>query len=137
MSWGIQMPFYTFRTPAVAAALAFSTTAALADAKDFRFDLVSDSHNVGSGAIVEVSLTDLRTNMAVEGAVIFAIRLDMAPDGMEMMTTSVAEAPADQPGHYRFASDLSMAGNWRLSLAAKVQGEMETVSTEIEFAVAP
>jgi len=109
----------------------------LAGAEDYRFDLVSTDHSVGSGAILEVRLTDLRTGKPVEGAVIYATRMDMAPDGMEMMTTPVTAMPSDVPGNYRFATDLTMAGGWRFSVAAKVQGEPETVSAEIELQAGP
>lgn len=114
-----------------------STGAALADANDYQFDLVSTDHRVGSGAIIEIRLVDLRTSAAVEGAVIYATRLDMAPDGMEVMTTPVTSMPADVPGHYRFATDLTMAGGWRFSVAAKVQGEPETIAAEIVLRAEP
>ena len=88
-------------------------------------------------AIVEVSLTDLRTGTPVEGAVIFATRMDMAPDGMETMTSPVTAMSAETPGNYRFATDITMAGGWRFSIAAKVQGEEETVETQIELKATP
>ena len=118
-------------------ALALSATTAFGGSEDFRFELVSTDHRVGLGAIVEVSLTDLRTNTPVEGAVIFATRMDMAPDGMETMTTPVTAMPAETPGNYRFATDITMAGGWRFSIAAKVQGEAETVDAQIELDAAP
>jgi hypothetical protein len=120
-----------------ALALALSTSSALADATDYRFDLVSTDHQVGSGAILEVRLTDLRTGTPVEGAVIYATRMDMAPDGMATMTSPVTAMPSDVPGTYRFATDLTMAGGWRFWVAAKVQGESETVSAEIELRAEP
>lgn len=121
------------------AALLFSIFAspALAGTVDYRFDLVSTDHRVGTGTIVEVRLTDLRTGAPVAGAVIFATRMDMAPDGMETMTTPITAMPAEAPGQYRFAADLVMAGGWRFSIAAKVQGEPETVSAEIELRAEP
>ena len=57
--------------------------------------------------------------------------MDMAPDGMETMTTPVTLLPTEAPGMYRFATDLTMAGNWRFSVAVKVQGEPETVEAEL------
>ena len=78
-----------FRIRCAALALALSSTTAYGGAEDFRFELVSTDHRVGSGAIVEVSLTDLRTGTPVEGAVIFATRMDMAPDGMETKLRSI------------------------------------------------
>ncbi len=120
-----------------ALALAVSSSTALSGAKDYRFDLISTDHRVGSGVILEVLLTDLRTGAPVEGAVIFATRMDMAPDGMESMTSPVTAMPSDLPGTYRFATDLTMAGGWRFSVAAKVQGEPETVSARIELGAKP
>lgn len=125
------------RLRGAALALSLTAAAALAGAEDFRFDLVSTDHRVGSGAILEVRLTDLRTGAPVEGAVIYATRMDMAPDGMATMTTPVTAVPSDVPGTYRFATDLVMAGGWRFSVAAKVQGEAETVSAEIELRAEP
>ena len=81
--------------------------------------------------IVSVRLIDKRTGNAVPDAVIFATRMDMAPDGMETMTTPVTLLPTEAPGLYRFASDLTMAGNWRFSVAVKVQGEAETLEAEL------
>ncbi|MEZ5885596.1 MAG: FixH family protein [Paracoccaceae bacterium] len=120
-----------------ALALSLTASAALAAAEDYRFDLVSTDYRVGSGAILEVRLTDLRTGAPVEGAIIYATRMDMAPDGMATMTTPVTAMPSDVPGAYRFAADLTMAGGWRFSVAAKVQGEPETVSAEIELRAEP
>ncbi|MGQ0567224.1 MAG: FixH family protein [Gemmobacter sp.] len=125
------------RTRCAALALALSATTALGGAEDFRFELVSTDHRVGSGAIVEVSLTDLRTGTPVEDAVVFATRMDMAPDGMEMMTSPVTAMPAETPGTYRFATDITMAGGWRFSIAAKVQGEAETVEARIALKATP
>jgi hypothetical protein len=110
---------------------------AIAAADDFRFELVSTEHRAGPSAILELRLTDVRTASPVEGVVIFATRMDMEPDGMETMTSAVVALPAEAPGHYRFVSDLTMAGRWRLSIAAKVQGEPETVTGRIELEAKP
>ena len=92
----------------------------------------------GNGQLITgVSLIDLRTGTPVEGAVIFATRMDMAPDGMETMTSPVTAMPAETPGNYRFATDITMAGGWRFSIAAKVQGEEETVEAQIELKATP
>ncbi len=57
--------------------------------------------------------------------------MDMEPDGMETMTTPVEVLPSDEPGVYRFRTNLVMAGGWRFSIAAKVQGETETVEGKL------
>ena len=116
---------------ALAVCLALVAQTALAGAKDYTLELVETSRPVGAGAILTVRLTDLRSSTPVEDAVIFATRMDMAPDGMETMTTPVTLLPTEAPGMYRFATDLTMAGNWRFSVAVKVQGEPETVEAEL------
>jgi len=116
---------------ALAASFTLAAQAALAGAKDYSLELVETTRPVGAGAILTVRLTDLRDGAPVEGAVIFAMRMDMAPDGMETMTTAVTLMPTEGPGLYRFATDLTMAGNWRFSVAVKVQGEAETVEAEL------
>ncbi|TJV09129.1 MAG: hypothetical protein E5Y18_24500, partial [Mesorhizobium sp.] len=52
---------------------------------------------------------------------------------MEAMSTPVEALPPEEPGIYRFKTNLTMAGGWRFSLAAKVQGETETVERRLEF----
>ncbi|MES2667790.1 MAG: FixH family protein [Pseudomonadota bacterium] len=120
-----------------ALALVLSGSAALAAATDYRFELVSTDHRVGSGSVLALRLTDLRTGAPVAGAVIYATRMDMAPEGMATMTAPVTAMPSDVPGTYRFATDLVMAGGWRFSVAAKVQGEPETVSAALDLRAAP
>ena len=116
---------------ALAVSLALVAQSALAGAKDYTLELVETTRPVGAGAILIVRLTDLRSGAPVEDAVIFATRMDMAPDGMETMTTPVTLLPTEAPGQYRFSTDLTMAGHWRFSVAVKVQGEVETVEAEL------
>lgn len=120
---------------AVAAALlgiALSTPAlpALADVKDYQFQLVQEEAKVGD-TVLAARLIDKRTGKPVTDAVIFAKRLDMAPDAMEEMATKVEPLPSTEPGIYRFKAHLGMQGRWRLSLAAKVQGETGTVEDKL------
>lgn len=125
---------------AAAAALAFlavSSGAAHAAADDYEFQPVASEVKHGPQAEVAVRLVDKRSGKPVPGAVIFTTRMDMAPDGMEMMTTSVENLPATEPGVYRFRTNLSMAGGWRFKVAAKVQGEPETVQGEVVLKALP
>ena len=69
--------------------------------------------------------------LPVPDAVIFATRLDMAPDAMEEMVTKVTPVPAGEPGNYSFKARFSMEGRWQLSLGAKVQGETGTVDNKL------
>jgi hypothetical protein len=110
---------------------------AFADVKDYEFQLVQSEMKKGAGAIVAVRLVNKKTGKPVPGAVIFAKRIDMAPDGMETMQESLEPLPATAPGVYRFKTDLSMAGRWQLSLGAKVQGEEGTVESKLVLRVQP
>ncbi|XNY09568.1 FixH family protein (plasmid) [Sinorhizobium meliloti] len=114
-----------------------ATTASFAAATDYEFQLVQPQVPHGPEATVAVRLIDKRTSKPVPDAVIFSTRLDMAPDGMEAMTTSVEETPSAEPGTYTFKTNLSMAGGWRFKLAAKVQGETDTVQGELVLQAQP
>jgi hypothetical protein len=119
---------------AILAALIVSVgaaNAARADVKDYEFQLVAPTVTVGPTTDITVRLVYKATGKAVPDAVIFATRLDMAPDGMEAMTTKVAAMPGAEPGLYRFEANVSMAGQWRLSLGAKIQGETGTVESKL------
>ena len=117
--------------------LAVSAGVALAGSGDYEFQPVASEVKHGPQAEVAVRLVDKRSGKPVFGAVVFTTRMDMAPDGMEMMTTSVENLPATEPGVYRFRTNLSMAGGWRFKLAAKVQGEPETVQGEVVLKALP
>jgi hypothetical protein len=122
---------------AVAALLVlFAGRAAWADIKNYEFQLVTKEAKAGD-ALLDVRLVDKTTGKAVPDAVIFAKRLDMAPDGMETMTSSIEQMPATEPGVYRFKAKLTMAGGWRLSLGAKVQGETGTVENKLVVKATP
>ena len=124
------------RSFVLATALACASTfSAQAAPKDYAFKIISTELHPGEGVNIAVSLTDLRTNTLVSDAVIFTTRLDMAPEGMEGMTTPVEAVASDIPGQYQFKADLEMAGNWRFQIAAKVQGEAETVQGELVLGV--
>src|ERR1700756_299979 len=107
------------------------TTAALADIKDYEFQLVDQSIQAGPDKVVTVRLVNKKTGKAVPDAVIFATRLDMAPDGMQEMATKIAPMPGGEPGTYKFKASFGMAGRWQLSLGAKVQGETGTVENKL------
>jgi hypothetical protein len=108
------------------------TSSALADTKDYRFELVQQEAKVGE-SVLSVRLLDKRSGKPVSDAVIFAKRIDMAPDSMDEMTSKIEQLPTTEPGVYRFKAKLTMAGGWRLSLGAKVQGETGTVEDKLVF----
>jgi hypothetical protein len=122
---------------ALVVAAQFSAPMAQAAASDYSLILVQTNYPFGKGAVLDAILTDTRSNTPVDGAILFAARMDMEPDGMETMTTPIVALPVEKPGHYRFSTDLTMDGNWRFSVAAKVQGEAETVQAQIVIEVLP
>ena len=107
------------------------TGAAHADIKNYEFQLAQPTVKTGADRVVTVRLVDKSSGKAIPDAVIFAIRLDMAPDGMQEMATKVTAMPGTEPGTYRFKANFSMAGRWQLSLGAKVQGETGTVENKL------
>lgn len=112
----------------IAAAL---TGAAHADIKNYEFQLVQPTVKAGTDRVVTVRLVNKTTGKSVPDAVVFASRLDMAPDGMQEMATKVTPVPGAEPGSYRFKATFGMAGRWQLSLGAKVQGETGTVENKL------
>lgn len=112
-------------------AIAVSTTIARADIRDYAFQLLDQAVKIGPDRIIAVRLINKTTGEPVPDAVIFATRLDMAPDGMQEMATKVTPMPGAEPATYRFKATLSMAGGWQLSLAAKVQSETGTVENKL------
>jgi hypothetical protein len=118
----------------IGVAVAGVSLPARAEIKNYEFQLVQPTVQTGSDRIVTVRLVDKSTGKAVPDAVIFATRLDMAPDGMQEMVTKVTPMPGTEPGTYRFRANFSMAGRWQLSLGAKVQGEIGTVENKLVVA---
>jgi hypothetical protein len=114
-----------------------SITLARADAKDYEFQLVQKEMKRGDDAIVAVRLVDKRTGKPVPDVVIFAKRIDMAPDNMPTMTAPLEQVPSTEPGVYRFKTNLTMEGGWQLSLGAKVQGETGTVENKLVLKAMP
>lgn len=121
-----------FARAAMAALIGAALTgAAHAEIRNYEFQLVQPTVKAGADRIVTVRLVDKTSGKAIPDAVIFASRLDMAPDGMQEMVTKVTPMPGTEPGTYRFKANFSMAGRWQLSLGAKVQGEAGTVENKL------
>ncbi len=117
----------------LAAAASVSLGSAWAGATDYAFEPAQVEVKAGPDREIAVRLVHKPGGHAVAGAVIFQTRLDMAPDGMADMTSTIQPVAASEPGLYRFKADLTMAGRWALTLAAKVQGEPETVKATVIF----
>lgn len=114
-------------TAALAATLSLAASVAMAGAGDYSFEPVNPQMKKGEGIMLAVRLTNKQTGKPVSDAVIFKTRVDMAPDGMAEMESSVAPLPSKEPGVYAFKTDLPMAGRYQVTLSAKLQGEPETV----------
>ena len=121
----------TLRAALIGIAIIGSTGMARADIKDYEFKLVEPTVAVGKDKIITVQLLNKKTGKPVPDAVIFATRLDMAPEGMPEMATRIAVEPGGEPGSYRFKAAVGMEGKWQLSLGAKVQGETGTVESKL------
>jgi YtkA-like len=109
------------------------TGAAFAGANDYVFEPVKAEVKKGDDVVVAVRLKHKATGKPVTNAVIVQTRIDMGPDGMGDMASPLTAMPSNEPGVYAFKTELSMAGRWLLSIAAKVQGEPETVVGKITF----
>lgn len=105
---------------------ALSTVPAFAKAGDYRFELVGKPQLNGGKDVVQVRLVHASDSKPVADAVIFDSSADMGPAGMATMTAPVKAMPA-KGGVYSFEVEPGMTGTWALHLAAKVQGEPETV----------
>ena len=119
------------------ATLALGAPAARADIKDYEFRQTQNELKQGNGVIVTVQIIDKRSGKPVPDAVIIAKRIDMEPDGMATMTAPLEAMPSTDPGTYRFKTNLTMAGGWRLSLGAKIQGETGTLENKLILKAVP
>ena len=120
-----------FQAAFIGIAMTGSVTIARADIKDYEFQLVDQAIKAGADKTITVRLVNKTNGKPVPDAVIFATRLDMAPDSMQEMATKIAPMPGGDPGIYKFKATFGMAGRWQLSLGAKVQGETGTVDNKL------
>jgi YtkA-like len=126
----------TMRAALGGALLAVFSSSALADIKDYEFKLLHAEVKQGE-ATIAVKLVHKPSGRAIPDAVIFAKRIDMGPDKMEGMTAPLEPLPSTEPGVYKFKTELTMAGRWALSLAAKVQGETGAVENKLVVRATP
>jgi hypothetical protein len=113
------------------ATVAFRAGPVRAAAADYRFE-VAQVQPAGAGkSNVTLRLLHTPDKKPVRDAVIFQVSADMGPDGMPTMKAPAKAMPASQPGLYTIEVEPGMAGNWALQVAAKVQGEAETVRTTL------
>ena len=134
------------RTSTVAILATFALLAAASSgfgaAKDYQFELAGVPKNAGKGvSVVSVRLLHLSDKRPVSGAIVIESRADMGPIGMAGMAASIKPLPEQPAGTYRFEIQNGAAwkkpDNWALTLAAKVQGEPETVRGSIVVRLQP
>ncbi len=107
-------------------------TAAHAAPDDYRFELVGKPVVSGGKDLVQVRLVHIPDDKPVPNAVIFETTADLSPGGMGSMTAPVTAIPGDKAGIYSFDVAPTFTGTWALKLAAKVQGETETVRGTVD-----
>jgi hypothetical protein len=108
----------------------------------FRFDVVGQPEKTAPGVnVVSVHLVQLPDNKPVSGAVIVESKADMGPENMATMTAPVKVLTSSDPSLYRlevqFGDLWNKPADWTLTLAAKVQGEAETVHGSITVKLEP
>ena len=94
---------------------------------DYRFEVADVKPAAAGKSDITLRLIHAPDKKPVIDAVIFQVSADMGPDGMPTMKAPTKAMPASQPGLYVIEVEPGMAGNWALQVAAKVQGETETV----------
>jgi hypothetical protein len=105
---------------------------AVAAATDYRFEMIGAPEPDGGKDVVQIRLMHLPDHKPVNDAVIFETRANMGPSGMPTMTAPATLLPGSTPGVYRIAVEPGMSGAWAITLAAKIQGESETVRGSID-----
>lgn len=128
---------FSGRTRLLLGLLAMNPVSADAAAQDYEAALLKTDIKQSREAMVEVRLTDLHTGAPVADAIIFNTTLDMAPDGMPDMGTTIEPLGSSGSGIYHFKADLSMAGGWRLRIGVMIQGEPEPVTRDLILKVSP
>ena len=111
----------------IAAAGIIAASTVHAAPQDYRFEMIGTPAASGGKSIVLLRLVHVPDKKPVTGAVVFESKADMGPDGMQTMTAPARVLPETTPGVYRVEVQPDMAGNYAISVAAKVQGETETV----------
>ncbi len=121
-------------------ALALATTIltpqwSVAAPQDYKFEIAGPLAKSGKATVIKVRLVHIPDGKPVAGAIITQTKFDMGPDGMAEMTAPTKVVTAKEPGIYQIEADSPMTGKWGLSIAAKVQGETETVHGALTVAI--
>ena len=113
------------------ATMALPTGPVHAGATDYRFEVTQVQPAGPRKSNVTLRLLHTSDKKPVSDAVIFQVSADMGPDGMPTMKAPAKAIPSSQPGLYTIEVEPGMPGNWALQVAAKVQGEGETVHASL------
>ena len=108
-------------------ALSFIPVPASAASANYRLEALNPRLPIGEDVTLVVRLVHAPTGKPVPGAVIFRTRLEMSPDGMGDMAGPLTPVASSEPGVWRYSTKLTMAGEWAMTVQAKVPGETETV----------
>ena len=103
--------------------------------QDYRFELDGQPVKAGAKTVMKVRLVHVPDGKPVAGAIIIQTRFDMGPSGMKEMAAPAKAMPGDTGGVYQVETEPSSPGDWALTLAAKVQGEAQTVRGTVNVAV--
>ena len=118
-----------------------ASSAANAAARDYQFELVGPPKSMNGMNTVSIRIVHLPDRKPVNGAIIIETRADMGPEQMAAMMAPVKAVPSAQPGVYAFEIQNGMMwkkpGKWALTLAAKVQGEADTVRGTVNLDLNP
>jgi hypothetical protein len=117
----------TLPVAGLVAIAAFGSIEARAAASDYRFEVTEVKPGATGKSNVTLRLLHAPDKKPVSDAVIFQVSADMGPDGMPTMKAPAKAIPSSQPSLYVIEVEPGMAGNWAVQVAAKVQGEQETV----------
>jgi hypothetical protein len=117
----------------LATALSSAPVASWAAANDYKFELVTAKPAGAGKNDITVRLIHVSDGKPVADAVIIESKTDMGPSGMAEMPGKVTLPKTDENGVYRFQTENGMAGKWALTIAAKVQGETETVKGTVAY----
>jgi len=107
-------------------------SSALAAAGDYRFEAVTKQVGVAQNVPITVRLIHVPSSKPVIDAIILPARLEMMM-GSAPMVAPVRPQGSDGKGGYILVSDVSMEGAWTLKLAAKAQGEPETITGSVSI----
>ena len=119
----------------IAGILPLISGSGIAAAQDYRFELAGPIVKSGNASLVKIRLIHVSDGKPIPAAIVINSKFDMGPEGMETMTAPVKPVPSSDPGVYQFEVQPSMPGKWAIEIAAKVQGEAETVRGSVTVSV--